>query len=290
VTRAPRPAVRPPRRPPGWTAPGPRPAEPPPADVVAGPREDFSYLTGDWQILQRTDGHRWSADDLLTAWYAAEAVAATPPARALDLGCGVGSVLLMIAWRFPSARMVGVEAQAVSFELLRKSLRWNGCADRVDARLGDLRDPTMVPEGAVFDLVTGTPPYFPPGQGRESDHVQRGPCRFEHRGGVEDYLAAMARTLAPDGIGALCSAAMQLPRVEAGARAAGLTIVRRRDVIPRVGKAPLIGLYLVKRKSDETASTLVEEPMVIRAADGLFTPEYDAVRAAMGMPVFTRRG
>jgi hypothetical protein len=37
-------------------------------------------------------GHRWSLDDLVTAWVATRVVAATPPARFVDLGCGIGTV------------------------------------------------------------------------------------------------------------------------------------------------------------------------------------------------------
>ena len=38
------------------------------------------------------------------------------------------------------------------------------------------------------DLVTGTPPYLPVGSGPESTRVQCGPCRFEHRGGIDLVL------------------------------------------------------------------------------------------------------
>ena len=59
-------------------------------------------------------------------------------------------------------------------------------------REGDFREPAVTGDLGTFDLITGTPPYFPPGTGLESDHVQRGPCRFEHRGGVEAYCDAAA--------------------------------------------------------------------------------------------------
>src|SRR5512143_2988016 len=91
--------VRAPRRPPGWTAPGPAPADW--HDRTLRPRagEDLCWLAGDWRILQRIDGHRWSLDDLVTAWFAAEH-APRPPRRFADLGCGIGSVLMLLAWRF----------------------------------------------------------------------------------------------------------------------------------------------------------------------------------------------
>src|SRR5215470_13971156 len=102
--------VRTPRRPAGWRAPGPRPSAP--ADrpeAWPGPGEDLCHLAGDWRILQLLRGHRWSLDDLVTAWFAADVVRGAPPARIADLGCGIGAVLMLLAWRFPAARGVGIE-------------------------------------------------------------------------------------------------------------------------------------------------------------------------------------
>ncbi len=119
----------------------------------------------------------------MTAWFAAKQLdAAKAPARCLDLGCGIGSVLLMIAWRFPGARCTGIEAQALSAGLARRSIAWNGVGDRVEVRHEDFRQATLEP---TFDLVTGTPPYFPPGTGTESTKPQAAPAASEHRGGVE---------------------------------------------------------------------------------------------------------
>jgi len=162
--------VRATRRPPGWVAPGPRPplasaipGDDVPASLWPSEGEDLCWLSGDFRILQRLDGHRWSLDDLMTAWIAARAV---PNARRIcDLGCGIGTVLLFLAWRFPDAELVGVEAQPESAALARRSIAWNDVGSRVTVRDGDLRDADSVPEGPIFDLVTGTPPYFPSGTG-----------------------------------------------------------------------------------------------------------------------------
>ena len=271
--------VRLPRRPAGWTPPGP-----PPARVGPEPRagEDLCYLAGDWRILQRLDGHRWSLDDLVTAWFAAEQ-GAGPPERIADLGCGIGSVLMLLAWRFPAARLVGVEAQAVSVDLARRSLAWNGAAGRCEVRLGDLRDPGVLPEGAVFDLVTGTPPYLPPGTATESRRVQRGPCTIEHRGGIEAYCDAAGRLLAPGGCFVACEGAGQDERVARAAGAAGLAIARRRDVVPRAGKPPLFAVYVMRRSGDGMPH-VAEGPLVVRDGSGRRTDAFRAVRAAMGMP------
>ncbi|MEW6272039.1 MAG: methyltransferase domain-containing protein [Thermodesulfobacteriota bacterium] len=283
--------VRRARRPHGFVAPGPRPARW--NDPALAPRagEDLCWLAGDWRILQRVDGHRWSLDDLVTAWLAAATCADAPPVRFADLGCGIGSVLMLLAWRFPHARGVGVEAQDVSVDLARRSLEGNGVDARCEVRHGDLRDPSLVPEGAVFDLLTGTPPYVPAAAGRASPRVQRAPCRIEQRGGIEDYCRAAARLLAPGGRFVTCAGGAQTARVAASARGAGLRLTATRDVVPRAGKPPLLAVHVLCRRDDlagrpagEDAGAPLVPPLVVRAADGRWTQDFRALRRDMGMP------
>lgn len=239
-------------------------------------------LCGDWRIHQLRRGHRFSTDDLLVGWYAGECARALGlrVRRALDLGSGIGSVGLMVAWQFPEAALVTVEAQEASWRLACRSAALNGVVDRYDARLGDLRE--AAPRTGDFDLVTGSPPYFDLRAGVVSDRPQRGPCRFEQRGGVEDYCAAAAPALAPNGRLALVMASAGRQRVFDGAAAAGLRVERLRPVIFKAGRAPLVDLALLAR--GPVGDTLAEPPLVVRAADDTRTPEMRAVRLAMGWP------
>jgi tRNA1Val (adenine37-N6)-methyltransferase len=203
----------------------------------------------------------------------------------LDLGCGIGSVLLFLAWRFPGADATGIEAQALSAGMARRSIRWNGVGDRVRVREGDFREPAVTGDLDPFDLITGTPPYFPPGTGLQSDHVQRGPCRFEHRGGVEAYCDAAAPRLGPDAPLVLCAAPGQVDRLLAHAPTAGLRVERRRDVIPREGKAALFSVFVLRAGDGGLeVAPIVDAPLVSRDAAGQRTPELRAVRGDMGMP------
>jgi tRNA1(Val) A37 N6-methylase TrmN6 len=264
----------------GWEPPGPAPLGR--RDIVPGPLEDLCYLSGDWRILQRLDGHRWSLDDLVTAWFAA-AQAPGAASRILDLGCGTGSVLLMLAWRFPHARVAGIEAQAVSVDLARRSIAWNGVEDRCDAHHGDLRDVTLLDRLGRYDLVTGTPPYLSRGSARESARVQKGPCNFEHRGGIEAYATSAARLLAPHGVFVACEQAAQEARVHAAAGAAGLVVTGAMAVVPRAGKPPLFSVFAMCAREHAPRPRALS-PLVVRDRDGARTPAFLALRDAMGLP------
>lgn len=270
------------RRPPGWVAPGP-PPRPPEGEGPAWPgaKEDLCHLVGDWRLLQRRDGHRWSLDDLVTAAVAGEEGAALGARHVADLGCGIGSVLLMLAWRLPEARLVGVEAQELSVDLARRSALWNGVTERCRIEHGDLR--TWQPGQGDFDLISGTPPYLPPGTARESSRPQWGPCHFEHRGGVEAYVAAGARWLAGHGRLVLCAGGRDAPRVEAAATEHGLREVRRIAVVPRLGKATLFHVHVLQRQ-ETSRGDWQPETLRVRDAEGAWTPDFRALRSAMGMP------
>ncbi len=275
--------IRPARRPAGWIAPGPRPITPDRPDLLPGPNEDLCCLAGDFRILQRRDGHRWSADDLVTAHFAISEVGATP-SRVVDLGCGIGTVLLFLAWRFRDAVCTGIEAQAVSAALATRSIAWNGIDARCTVRGGDLRDPTVRTGLGPADLVTGTPPYLPVGSGPESMKVQCGPCRFEHRGGIEDYCAAAAALLAPGAPFVACAAGFQRERVACAAEATGLVLTAWKDVFPKPGKPPLFAVFSMRHAA--FAGPLVTHPsLFLRGENGRFTAEHDIVRHQLGIPV-----
>lgn len=232
-------------------------------------------LAGNWRLYQLRGGHRYSTDDLLTAW---TAVAARRSPRSLaDIGAGIGSVGLLTLWRSPpDARLTMVEVQETSHRIAHLSVRYNHVGERVRLHHGDLRDY----EGGPFDLITGSPPYFPPGKGTQSAHPQKAAARFELHGDVFDYCQTAARCLAEDGAFCFCHVAAD-PRPERAIAAAGLRLIERRDVEFRPGQAPLIALFTAAFAGEP----VVRPTLRIREADGSFTTEYLDVRAEMGAAV-----
>ena len=234
----------------------------------------LDILAGDWRIFQLRAGHRFSADDLLTAW---TAVQANPTARlVLDLGAGIGSVGLLALWKLPTAgHLTMVEVQALSHALACRTVAYNGLAGRVTLHHQDLR---RWPGGA-FDLVIASPPYIPVGQGVQPQHPQKAAARFELHGDIFDYCQAAARSLAAQGFFCFCHAADDA-RPEHAIRQAGLTLVRRQDVYFRASLPPRMRLFTCAWEGTRTDLP----PLVIRDLAGRWTAEYLALRAEMGAP------
>ena len=273
----------------GWAKPGPVPPGALKNGPALEPAETLDAISGYYRLFQPAEGHRFSTDDVLAAWYG---TSWCPSARTvLDLGSGLGTVAFIAAWRLPGARLVTIEAQPDSVRLARKSAVWNGLTERFDIREGDFRETGVLRAGETFDLILGSPPYFPPGSGVESDHPQRLACRFELRGTIADYCLVAANHLGPGGVFACVfpiSRPEQEERVTGGAIQAGLTVVRRRPVVLREGERPLLGLFLMMKAGDlpdaMRSRTWNEPPLIIRAADGTIHPEYSAVKLSFGFP------
>lgn len=272
----------------GWAIPGAAV----PGESASGPADEgetLDALSGRFKIFQLKNGHRYSTDDILTAWYG---TMWAPSARhVLDLGSGIGSVAMTAAWRLPGARFVTVEAQEMSVRLARKSVAYNGLVDRYEIRQGDFRDVNVLKPDEVFDLVLGSPPYFPLDSGLHGDHEQKIACRFEVRGTIADYCATAAKHLASGGVFACVfpiEPTHQRDRVWAGAHDAGLSIVRFRPISLKEGEKPLLAVFIMIKAVDlpeRFRNQPWQEPiLVIRTHDGAVHPEYSAVKMSIGFP------
>ena len=97
--------------------------------------EQLCNLVGKWRILQKIGSHRWTTDDIVTAWVAATSlfdamnVSDRTDIKYLDLGTGNGSVLQMVTWYLLSQgcdiKASGVEARTEAVGLATRSLAFN---------------------------------------------------------------------------------------------------------------------------------------------------------------------
>lgn len=245
-------------------------------DTELAPGETLDRLTGAWWILQLRRGHRFNTDDVLTAW---TGLRAQPDAgRVLDLGAGVGSVGLMVLQELSAdASLVSLEVQQVSHALAVRSAALNGVSQRVDARLGDLRDEEALADCGRFPLVLANPPYLSPARAVASPHPQRAAARLELHGDVFDYCRRAASHLDEGGRFVLCHSARD-PRPEQAISASGLRLLARREVIFRHEQPPMLALFECGTEGPDQEP---RDPLTIRGADGRWTEAYLRVRREM---------
>jgi hypothetical protein len=123
-------------------------------------------------------------------------------------------------------------------------------------------------EDLCFDIVTGTPPYFPSKNGALPQDAGRGQCAFECRGGIEAYIRACTVNISsrPFARFIVCQTYLEVQRTEESAAVCGMVICKRLDVYGREGQScPLFCVFSMRkrrrrRKEEEMGSTIeVEE-------------------------------
>ena len=234
-------------------------------------------LSSEVRIFQRKKGHRYSTDDLMTAWYALEK---SPPVTTyLDLGTGIGGVGLLVVSNLPGATLTCIEAQDISFRFLQENVRHNHLEDRVEMHKGDLRELAL---DRRFPLISGSPPYFDVSAGVVPADSQKAHARFELRGDVSDYARAALRHLAPGGMFVFCFPWAQKQRAVRSVENEGFHIAFERDVVPRASLPPLFSLFACVL--DPETPRVVEEPFVVRNEAGVHTDEMHRLRARFGWP------
>ena len=250
----------------GWAKPGPIPPGALDAKPAIAEGETLDAISGHFRLFQFRTGHRFSTDDVLTAWYG---TSWCPSARTvLDLGSGIGSVGMIAAWRLPGARFVTIEAQDESVRLARKSAAYNGLGECYEIRHGDFRDDTALRPDEKFDLVLGSPPYFPLGTGIRGRPIRRKSPAASRCAAILPIIAgSRPHDLASGGLFACVFPNDQMrERVESSAHEAALTIVRRRLVVLKEGNPPLLCHFGMMRAEHLPESfrgqTWTEPPLV----------------------------
>ncbi|ORY53052.1 hypothetical protein BCR33DRAFT_185372 [Rhizoclosmatium globosum] len=264
----------------------------------------ITALCGHWSIFQLVQGHRYTTDDLSCAAIAIleyTTKGLPSPKRHIDIGCGLGSVLLFVKWQFHDSleMSIGIEAQEKHVELARKSVSVNmGNQDSNDTVISEVRhgDLRSLAEGNLqllneaeensFDLITGTPPYFPVTEGVLPTVQGRGMCSFELRGGVETYCLAAKRCLrkSKEARFVFVQTAIEIKRSERAIWDLGeMEVLERVDFLGSESKKdPLFVIFVCGW--GEKKEMYPTRTIAVRTSDGAYTRKYHDMLVLVGKP------
>lgn len=197
------------------------------------------------------------------------ALAETPPRvvapRVLDIGTGTGLVALMVAQRFPGARVLAVEIDPGAAAQARDNCLASPFADRVEVVEADAN--ALPP--AARDLVVCNPPFF--AEQLQCPDGRRNMARHAVGLSFADVARIAASMLVPGGRMAVVVPFDSAPRLASAAAGHGLSLVRQTTV------------YSVRRKPPRRAicqfalapaSAALLDELTLLAPDGRMTREY----------------
>ena len=234
-----------------------------------------SLLDGRVKVAQPADGYRVAVDAVLLA----AAVEPAMGALVLDLGCGVGSVGLCLAWRRPDLAITGLDCEPIFIAAARANVETNGMQDRLRIVEGDVRDPLS----EKFDQVAMNPPYLKAGTATVSAHPLKAAATAEGAAKLADWIAAARDALKPGGILTLIHRADRLDDV--------LECVRRSfggiALLPIHPKRDRAAKRIILRAQRDSGEPLAILPgLVLHEENGAFTASADSIlRHANALPM-----
>ena len=232
----------------------------------SGERIDDLQLNG-LRILQDPSGFRFGMDAVLLSGY----VPAGAQGRLLDLGCGNGILPLLLSAKTACSFLCGLEIQARSVSLARRSVEMNALTDRIEIIEGDIKEAERLFAPASFDIVTSNPPYMVSGHGLTGGDDSRRVARHEVLCTLRDVVRAAAFVLREKGHFYMVHRPRRLTEILIELHAAGLEPKRMRFVHPRADREP--GMVLIDSVRGGRPGLTVEPPLIVTDDAGEYTEE-----------------
>lgn len=241
------------------------------ASAALGDETLDALFGGDLKLYQTRRGYRFSLDSVLLADFAT----VRRENNVIDLGTGSGVMPLILAYRYPSISVTGVEIQREMADRATRNVRFNGYEDRVSIACMDIASAAAHFRSETFDLVICNPPYRRSTSGRLSPSSERQIARHELKAGLDDFVGVAAFLLKNKG----CFACIQLGERTVdllnAMRSAGIEPKRLRVVHPFADREA--SMILVEAVKNGRRGLNILPPLIVYDADKTYTAEINAV-------------
>ena len=150
----------------------------------------------DIKIYQSRTGYRFSVDSLLLYNF----VNLKRAGSIADLGAGSGIIGILLAKKYPDARITLFELQDTLIRLAEKNIVENSLEERVKVVRRDLRDlPALLFTPHDYDLVVSNPPFRKCKSGRINREKEKAIARHEIKLSLPELIDAASALLRAKG-------------------------------------------------------------------------------------------
>ena len=236
--------------------------------TAEGDYTEDTLFNGRIRCLQHRTGYRFSLDAVLLANF----IQPGAGERILDLGCGCGVVSLILAYRWPSVSITGLEIQPGLAALANKNVMLNNWQERIEIVPGDLREIRNYIEPGSFDWIVSNPPYRRAGTGRVNPGGEQALARHEQSADLRSVTKAANWAVKKRGRGVFIYPASRGAAVISELKNVGLEPKKMLPIFSYPGcTASLLILEAVKQGGEEL---MILPPFyVYDKRDGEYSPE-----------------
>lgn len=223
-----------------------------------------------YQIIQNPEKFCFGMDAVLLSGFAK----AKKGERVLDMGTGTGIIPILMEAKTEAAELIGLEIQAESADMARRSVAWNGLENKIQIVEGDIKEAASIFGAASFDVVTCNPPYMIGQHGIQNPDAPKAIARHEILCTLEDVIAQAAKLCKPGGRFYMVHRPFRLAEIITEMTKYRLEPKRMQLVYPFVDKEP--NMVLIEGVRGGRSRMTVEKPLIVYKEPGVYTSEiYD---------------
>ena len=223
-----------------------------------------------YQNADLTDFDVFDSGDLELCFGSSELALADIEARAEEI-LKDGKFPLLLSAKTQAESLCGLEIQADSADMARRSVAMNHLEDRISVIQGDIKEADKLFAAASFDVVMSNPPYMIGQHGLTNPEAPKAIARHEVLCTFEDIAAQTARLLAPGGSFYLVHRPFRLAELIVTLSKYKLEPKRMQLVYPYADREP--NMVLLQAVRGGKPRMTVEKPLVIYKEPGVYTEE-----------------
>ena len=160
------------------------------SEIRPGERLDDLQIGG-LELIQDPEKFCFGVD----AVFLSDFVRVRPGESVLDLGTGNGIIPVLLSAKTEARHITGLEIQADTAEMARRSVAHNHLEGRIDIVTGDIKEAAELFRPAFFDVITTNPPYMLADHGIRNPDDAKAVARHEILCTLDDILRESMRLM-----------------------------------------------------------------------------------------------
>ena len=224
--------------------------------IRQGERVDDLQIGG-LKLIQNPSGFCFGVD----AVFLSDFVKVKPGETVLDMGTGNGIIPVLLSAKTRGKKFTGLEIQADTADMARRSVEYNHLEDRIEIVTGDIKEAAEIFKPAFFDVITTNPPYMLAQHGQRNPDNAKAIARHEVLCKLDDILRESMRLLQDKGRFYMVHRPFRLTEIMIKMSYYKIEPKRIQFIQPYIDKEPV--LVLIEGVRGARSRVTIEPPIVI---------------------------